>query len=115
MVLEKINHYDTAYLGILNNEIYLTVKQHVCLEFFGEAFQLQDSKNGERYMVIFEEMVEQHPEITVNFLAIGRSYSSAAIYYYRQGQVQKSREILEKGLEYAPHNIELKLKLKSFE
>ena len=115
MVLEKINHYDTAFLEILDNEIYLAVKQHVCLEFFGEAFQLQDSRNGERYMAIFEEMVEQYPEIRVNFLAIGRSYSSAAIYYYRQGQVKKSREILEKGLKYAPQNIELKLKLKSFE
>ncbi len=115
MVLEKINLYDTAYLGIVNNEIYLTIKQHVCLEFFGEAFQLQDAKNGEHYMAIFEEMVDQHPGISIEYLTVGRSYSSAAIYYYRQGQVQKSREVLEKGLKYAPHNLELKLKLKSFE
>ena len=115
MVLEKINLYDTAYIGIVDNEIYLTIKQHACLEFFGEAFQLQDSKNGELYMALFEDMVDQHPDIIINSLAIGRSYSSAAIYYYRQGHVQKSREIVEKGLKYAPHNLELKLKLKSFE
>lgn len=115
VVLEKINHYDTAFLEILDNEIYLTVKLHVCLEFFGEAFQLQDGKNGERYMAIFEEMAEQHPEISFNYLAIGNSFSSAAIYYYRKGQIQKSRKILKKGLEYAPQNLELKLKLKSFE
>ena len=66
-------------------------------------------------MAIFEELVDQHPNITINFLAVGRSYSSAAIYYYRKGQVQKSRKILEKGLTYAPHNLEMKLKLKSFE
>jgi len=115
MILEKIDHYDTAYLEILDNEIYLTIKQHTCLEFFGEAFQLKDSMNGERYMAMFEEMVDQHPEITFNFLAVGRSYSSAAIYYYRKGEIQKSRELLEKGLKYAPQNLELKLKLKSFE
>lgn len=114
-VLEKINLYDTAYPGIVDHEIYLTIKEHVLLEFFGEAFQLQDSKNGERYMAMFEEMVEKHPDIPINYLSIGRSYSSAAIYYYRKGQVNKSREIVEKGLKYAPHNLELKLKLKSFE
>jgi len=115
IILEKLNHYDSAYLEITDNEIYLTIKQHVCLEFFGEAFQLQDGENGEHYMAIFEELVDQHPNITINFLAVGRSYSSAAIFYYRKGQVQKSRKILEKGLTYAPHNLEMKLKLKSFE
>ena len=115
MVLEKISLYDTAYSGIVDNEIYRSIKLHVCLEFFGEAFQLQDEKNGEHYMAIFEEMFDQYPDITFNSLAIGRSYSSAAIYYYRQGQVQRSRELLERGLKYAPHNLELKLKLKSFE
>jgi tetratricopeptide (TPR) repeat protein len=115
MVLEKIAHYDTACTEIVSNELYLSVKQYVCLKFFGEAFQLQDAQNGEHYMVMFEEITDRHPDIKLDYLAVGRSYSSAAIYYYRQGQVQKSRKVLEKGLEYAPHNIELKLKLKSFE
>jgi tetratricopeptide (TPR) repeat protein len=115
MVLEKINLYDTAYTGIVDNEIYLMIKLNVSLEFFGEAYQLQDEKNGEHYMAIFEEMLDQYPDLSIAYLAVGRSYSSAAIYYYRQGQVEKSRELLEKGLKYAPHNLELKMKLKSFE
>ncbi len=115
MVLEKINQYDTAYAGIIDNMTYRTIKLHVCLEFFGEAFQLQDEKNGEHYMAIFEEMADRYPDISIVQLAVGRSYSSAAIYYYREGRVQKSRELLEKGLQYAPQNLELKLKLKSFE
>jgi tetratricopeptide (TPR) repeat protein len=115
MVLEKIHLYDTAYTGIVDNEIYLTIKLHVCLEFFGEAFQLQDGENGEHYMAIFEEMADQYPDISIVQLAVGRSYSSAAIYYYRQGRVEKSRELLKKGLQYSPHNLELNLKLKSFE
>jgi tetratricopeptide (TPR) repeat protein len=115
MVLEKISLYDTAYSGIVDNEIYLSIKLHVSLEFFGEAFQLQDEKNGEYYMDIFEEMIDQYPDINFNSLTVGRSYSSAAIYYYRQGKLQRSRELLERGIQYAPHNLDLKLKLKSFE
>ncbi len=115
MVLEKINLYDTAYTGVADNRIYLTLKQQVCLDFFGEAFQLQDVKNGEHYMGIFEEIADQHLEISIDYLGVGRSYSSAAIFYYRQGLIQKSREVLERGLKYDPNNFELKLKLKSFE
>jgi tetratricopeptide (TPR) repeat protein len=115
MVLEKINHYDTLYEELAGNEIYITVKQHAFLIFFGEAFQLRDQKNGEYYMSLFEELTSLHPEVNLDYIAVGRSYSSAAIYYYRQGRVQRSREILEKGLTYAPHSVELKLKLKSFE
>ena len=66
-------------------------------------------------MAVFEEISDQYPDLYLDYLTVGRSYSSAAIYYYRQGQVRKSREVLETGLKYAPHNIELKLKLKSFE
>jgi tetratricopeptide (TPR) repeat protein len=115
MVLERINHYDTAFIEIADNELYLMIKQRVCLVFAGEAFQLQDGINGEHHLAIFEEIADQRPGLGIDLLAVGRTYSSAAIYYYRQGRIQKSREILEKGLEYAPHSIELKLKLKSFE
>ena len=115
MVLEKIRLYDSAFTGIIDHEIFLMIKLNTCLAFFGEAFQLQDVKNGEHYMAVFEEMAGQHPGISIDYLAVGRSYSSAAIYYYRQGRIQKSREVLERGLKYAPHNVELKLKLKSFE
>jgi tetratricopeptide (TPR) repeat protein len=115
MVLEKIERYDTLFKELSGNEIYITIKQHASLIFFGEAFQLRDRQNGEYYMALFEEISSLHPEIKLDYIAVGRSYSSAAIYYYRQGRVQRSREILEKGLTYAPHNVELKLKLQSFE
>jgi tetratricopeptide (TPR) repeat protein len=114
-VLEKMEYYDTVCTEIVHQKEYLLLKQNVYLLFFGEAFQLQDAENGERYMALFEEIAERHPDYDPDYLAVGRSYSSAAIYYYRQGRIQKSRAILEKGLEYAPDNIELKLKLKSFE
>ncbi len=115
MVLEKLNKYDTSCSEIIANEIYLSVKLQTCLEIAGEAFQLQDRKNGEHYLAIFEDIVDRYPETFIDYILVGRSYSSASIYYYRKGQVQKSREIVHKGLSYAPQNIELKLKLKAFE
>jgi hypothetical protein len=113
-VLEKIQLYDTAFSAISDEGIYLMVKLQTYLSLFGEAFQLQDGKDGELYMAEFENLMGTNPEIESDNTLIGKSYSSAAIYYYRQGQLIKSRQVIEKGLIYAPDNIELKLKLASF-
>lgn len=114
-VLEKIQQYDTAYTKITGEGIYLMVKLQAFLELSGEAFQLQDGQWGEYYMVEFEKFLDENPETGIDQILIGRSYSSAAIYYYRKGRVSKSRQVLERGLSYAPGNIELMLKLDSFE
>ncbi|MFC2115349.1 hypothetical protein ACFLTU_02675 [Bacteroidota bacterium] len=113
-VLEKIQKYDTAFTEIKDEGIYQVVKSQTYLGIFGEAFQLRDGNMGEHYMLEFEKFQDANPETDINHILIGRSYSSAAIYYYREGMIKKSRQVLEKGLIYAPDNIELKLKLASF-
>jgi hypothetical protein len=114
LLLDKINHYDTVFTGVTDEGVYLLVKMQTYLSLFGEAFQLQDQQTGERYMAVFEEMMDENPEAGIDQYFIGRSYSSAAIYYYRRGKLSKSKQVLEKGLSYAPGNIELKLKLSTF-
>ena len=113
-VLEKIHQYDSSFTGVADEGIYLLVKLQTYLGLFGEAFQLQDRQTGEQYMAGFEKLMDDNPEAGIDNFLIGRSYSSAAIYYYRQGKPEKSKQVIEKGLSYAPDNIELKLKLASF-
>jgi len=113
-VLQKIMIYDSSNVAVTKEGIYKLVKIQTYLELFGEAYQLKDGKAGVIYMTEFESLIDENPEAELDNFMIGRSYSSAAIYYYRNGQVNKSRELLEKGLIYAPDNIELKLKLSSF-
>ncbi len=115
LALEKIQHYDTAFSELSSEGIYLVVKLQTYLKLFGEAFQMQDGKSGEYYMGEFEKLKDAYPEAEIDNLLIGRSYSSAAIYYYRIGRVNSSKQVIERGLGYAPDNIELKLKLQSFE
>lgn len=113
-VLQKIENYDTAFTEITGRGIYLMVKIQTYLSLFGEAFQLRDGENGEMYMAEFEKLMEENPDAEPDHILIGRSYSSAAIYYYKTGRVSRSEQVLKKGLSYAPDNIELKLKLSSF-
>ncbi len=113
-ILEKIRLYDTTYSGIQEEGIYILVKIRTFLALSGESFQLHDAASGEKYMKEFESLMKANPEAEVDQILVGRTYSSAAIHYYRNGQIRQSRQMIEKGLEYAPDNIELKLKLKSF-
>jgi hypothetical protein len=115
IVLEKIHDYDTAYTGVTDEGIYLQLKLQTYLVYFGDAFQLQDYKTGELYMAEFEKLLDLNPGTSIDNILVGRSYSSAAIYYYRKGELTKSKQIIEKGLTYAPDNIELKLKLDAFD
>jgi hypothetical protein len=114
ITLQKINAYDSLYSNIIDEGIYVMVKVQTYLTLFGEAFQLKDAETGERYMKEFERLLDEYPEAEVDHLLVGRSFSSAAIYYYGEGRVSRSKEVIEQGLVYAPGNIELKLKLKSF-
>ena len=115
LILEKIMRYDTAFTTVMDEGIYLLVKLQTYLSLFGEAFQLQDGQAGEKYMAEYERLMDDNPEAETDNILIGRAYSSAAIYYYRKGSISRSKQVIEKGLLYAPENIELKLKLKSFE
>lgn len=114
-MLEKLHLYDSAYTEITDEGIYLMVKLQTYLQLFGESFQMQDRSTGEKYMGKFEQLMDEYPEIGIDQLLVGRSYSSAAIYYYRQGMINHSRQAVEKGLSYAPDNIELKMKLSAFD
>jgi tetratricopeptide (TPR) repeat protein len=115
VILEKIEEYDTAFTELESEDVLMLVKAQTYLEVFGQSFQLQDRENGEKYMARFEDLANRHPGTLTDHFRIGRSYSSAAIYYYRKGLKERSREVLNKGLKYAPGNIDLKLKLAAFE
>ena len=107
--------YDTAFTTVMDEGIYLLVKLQTYLSLFGEAFQLQDGQAGEKYMAEYERLMDDNPEAETDNILIGRAYSSAAIYYYRKGSISRSKQVIKKGLLYAPENIELRLKLRSFE
>jgi hypothetical protein len=114
LILDKIQHYDSVFTGVTDEGVYLMAKMQTYLELFGQAFQLQDRETGEKYRLLFENLMDENPDAGMDQYLIGRSYSSAAIFYYRRGQISKSEQLVRKGLEYAPDNIDLKLKMATF-
>ena len=115
LVLERIKRYDTSFTNVTGQGVYKMTKMQTYLVMFGEAFQMQDGETGEQYLAEFEKLMDENPGAESDHILIGRSYSSAAIYYYRNGKISRSKQVVKKGLSYAPDNIELKLKLESFD
>ena len=113
-LIPRLEYYDEEFEIVEQYDIYLMVKMHTYLQYFGESFQVGDAATGDTYMAEFENLVRDNPEIGIDHYMLGRSYSSAAIYYYQRGDIERSKQIVNQGLELAPDNIELRLKLDSF-
>jgi len=113
-LIPRLEYYDEAYEIVENYDIYLMVKMHTYLQYSGESYQVGDADSGDSYMAEFESLHRENPDIGVEHYMIGRSYSSAAIYYYQKGDIERSKRIVNQGLEFAPDNTELRLKLDSF-
>lgn len=92
-----------------NNFIMLYgISQLKCIE---ELFKAKHPADGNKIMTSFEQLTEQFPTVIFSNGYIGRAYSEAAIYYFRKGFDSKCRKYLNRGLELAPSNNELKTRL----
>jgi hypothetical protein len=76
------------------------------------SFYEKDALKGEEYRRQFETL---YPQRNSKYLfledEISRAYGTAASYYFRLGRNDKTRLVLEKGLEYAPNDYSLKSRL----
>ena len=62
---------------------------------------------GEKYRALFEEGRAKFADVHTDQQLIGNAYSRGAFYYYRKGQTQKARTVIETGLKHSPDNYEL--------
>ncbi len=113
-LIPRLEYYDEEYEIVEQYDSYLMVKMHTYLQYSGESFQIGDALAGDTYMAEFEKLHMENPDIAIEHYLIGRSYSSAAIYYYQSGDIKRSKQLVNRGLEFAPDNTELRLKLDSF-
>jgi hypothetical protein len=68
---------------------------------------MQNFQQGEKYRLTFEELAGRYPDAQPNTQLVGQAYSRAAVYFYRKGQTQKARNLIEAGLKLSPNNYEL--------
>lgn len=67
-------------------------------------FESGNATDGEKYRIQFEQTHEKFSDVHADHELIGSAYSSAAYHYYRKGQTQKAKALLDAGLKQSPDN-----------
>ncbi len=103
--INKLEEYNVAYPSLIENNFFKSMLANSYLIEFGQAFDLKREKEGLKYKELFKQYYD--PELSIDQNNLGRAYSITAVYYFRKGYTAKARQILNEGLNIAPHNHEL--------
>jgi hypothetical protein len=110
--LELVNRIADEVPVLLEDNLFAQLRLSMYLMMMDISFYEKDAVRGEEYRKQFETI---YPERNNKYLYIdsdiSRAYGTASSYYFRLGRNDKTRAILEKGLEYAPDDFDLKNRL----
>lgn len=109
--VSELQEFSKKYPSLSENNNFITLLAQSTLEVALASFEKSDSKEGEKYKTLFEELVGKKSSVTSLLqYEIGRAYSSACVYYFKIGQKSKAKLLVEKGLTMAPNNYELRMR-----
>jgi tetratricopeptide (TPR) repeat protein len=105
--LKLAERYSREYPTLHNSNVFNNMLLSMYLVQVAIEFDTQNPQQGENYRGTFEQLIKKYPDVQPNAQLIGQAYSRAAIYFYRKGQTQKAKSLIETGLNYSPNNYEL--------
>ncbi len=106
--LDTLNSYQARFPNLKENNKFLTLLAVGYLMAYEEAMKDGKAAPGETYQVKFEALKRNNPDVDVPMGLIGSAYSAAGSYYFRKGQKAKAKAIIDRGLEYAPGEYQLR-------
>jgi tetratricopeptide (TPR) repeat protein len=110
---ERLEYY-VSYIPELNeNGMFLSLRMSSYLVLADEKFDFGDAQQALGFIQKFEELLKLNPDVSFDYDEVGRAYSAAAVYFFKQYKRDKAKEFLERGLEIAPDNTELRYRLRS--
>ena len=112
--LADLYQYGDKYPVLKENITFIDM---ICDAYMIFSVQNYDSGNLTKalnYHKKFSELVADNRNYSNYEYNISRLYSSAAVYYFRNGNTRKSKSIILEGLKLVPNSYELKQRLKAF-
>ncbi|MBL7865549.1 MAG: hypothetical protein JNK10_11760 [Cyclobacteriaceae bacterium] len=106
--LDTLARYQERFPNLKENNKFLTLMSVGYLMAYEEAMKDGKAAVGESYQGKFEALKKENPDIDVPLQVIGAAYSAAGSYYFRKGQKTKAKAIIDRGLEYAPGEFQLR-------
>jgi len=109
-LLGDIERYDQVYPTLKGNNNFNTLLATSYLVQSQLSYAEKKVAAGDTYRGRFEGTMDKYSGLKVYSDLVAEVYSSAAVHYFRLGQTAKAREIINRGLKYAPGNYELKIR-----
>lgn len=107
-----LERYQKTYPVLNGNNHFNKILGFTYLVEFENGYSNNRPADGDRFRQTFEEFYKSHNEIELDEFQVGKSYSSAAVYYFKKGQQTKARSMISYGLQISPNNYELKMRSK---
>jgi tetratricopeptide (TPR) repeat protein len=105
---DSLELYRKKFPSLSENNNFNSLVALATVVQMSDEFKKGNATAGEVSRAKFEGMMKSNRDLNVAAGAIGSAYSSACAYYFKKSQKAKAREIVNKGLELAPGNYELR-------
>lgn len=112
-LVENIELYAAEMPVLSENGMFISLQMMSYLILIEQLFDFEEIDSALMYLDKFETLFNRSPEIDIDYELVGDAYSAAAVYYFKNYQKEKAVDFLERGLEIAPENYELRYRLKS--
>lgn len=110
-IMKLLKEYDEKFDFLTEHAAFNSVKGNCLLELAYQHLMMNEIAKGEKYISEFENLCSKDKDIKASDRFVERAYSTAATYYFKKGNKTKTKQLLKKGIEYAPENFGLKIRL----
>lgn len=105
-IIDALEGYTHKYAFLSENNVYNELLGTAYLIEFDFLYRQNLPSEAERFRNTFENFA-RNKELSFDGYLVGQAYSSAAVFYFRNGQTSRARSLISKGLELSPGNYEL--------
>ncbi|MEI6021185.1 MAG: hypothetical protein WCR21_08650, partial [Bacteroidota bacterium] len=109
--IKLLDEYASYFDFLKDNDQFVILKATCLLELIYRNFYLKNANEGEHYLLVFEQLMTSKKDIYPKEMAVEKAFSEGASYYYTKGNLSKTKAMLKKGLQYAPNNFRLQMRL----
>lgn len=111
LIMNYMKEFTNQYDFLSSDPAFNSVKANCLLEVCYQHFMLQEIAKGEATRADFEKLADSNTDIKPTERFVEKTYSTVATYYFKKGNKAKTKEVLKKGISYAPENFGLKIRL----
>lgn len=114
-VLNEFIDYTDKYPNLKNQSFYNDMLCDAYIQLAVEAYDNNSIRVATKYQTLFDEKCNDKESYSFYNINVPKLYSAAAVYYFRKGNMNKSKNLILKGLKLVPDSYELKQRLRAFD